>query len=562
VPSDPPRRSGDRPGSPGRRTRADGSAHGEPGAARPRRSRTTDRPGVSPDRASREPQRVAPDAASAARIYHGRPWQVAVAIAACLVLVVTGVAWRSVDSLQSSLASVRGLGLGDGEDGAVDILLVGTDSRTDAHGNPLSQRELDALRAGEEIANNTDTIILIRVPNDGRSATALSIPRDTYVEVPGIGMSKINAAYGATKALRAEELVQTDTDPDEVEAESTQAGREALIESVADLTGVTVDHYAEVGLLGFVLLTDAVGGVEVCLNAPVDEPLSGARFPAGRQTLQGSDALSFVRQRHDLPRGDLDRIVRQQVFMASLAQKVLSAKTLSNPSKVSQLTAAVQRSVVLDSDWDIMALATQLQGLAGGAVTFSTIPVQDINAMTDYGESVVQVDPDEVRDFVAELIGREPDGRETTSTPVPAPDIDPSTVTVDVANAGSVAGLASEVSYFLSAEGYGEGEVGNYTGSGVGTSTVFGADEDADETRAVAAALGGLKTASDPSLPSGTVRVVLAGDYTGPGSSSYTGSSTSASAAGADLIPAGGTPTPAPAAPPIDAGSDGPRCVN
>ncbi|MEU5842844.1 LCP family protein [Rhodococcus sp. NPDC047139] len=497
-------------------------------------------------------------------MYSGRPWQLVVAIAACLVLVVTGMAWRSIDSLRSSLASVRGLSLGDGEDGAVDILLVGTDSRTDAHGNPLSQRELDALRAGEEVANNTDTIILLRIPNDGRSATAMSIPRDTYVEVPEIGMSKINAAYGATKAIRRTELLEADADTSEaeLEAESTLSGREALIESVGNLTGVTVDHYAEIGLLGFVLLTDAVGGVDVCLNAPVDEPLSGAKFEAGVQTLDGSDALSFVRQRHDLPRGDLDRIVRQQVFMASLAQKVLSAKTLSNPSKVSQLTAAVQRSVVLDSDWDIMALATELQGLAGGDVKFATIPVQDINAMTDYGESLVQVDPDEVRDFVAELIGREPDGSETTSSEVPAPDIDPSAVTVDIANAGSVSGLASEVSVTLSAEGYLEGVVGNYTGSGVGTSTVFGADEDSDEVRAVAAELGGLDTASDPSLPSGTVRVVLAGDYTGPGSSSYSGSSTSDSDSDTELSPAGGTATPAPPGPPIDAGSDGPRCVN
>lgn len=497
------------------------------------------------------------------RVFTGRPAQIAVAVAACLVLVITGVAWRSVDSLQSSLASVRGLALGDGEDGAVDILLVGTDSRTDAHGNPLSQRELDALRAGEEVANNTDTIILIRVPNDGRSATALSIPRDTYVEVPDIGMSKINAAYGATKAARREELVEADADTTEevLEEESTQAGREALIESVADLTGVTVDHYAEVGLLGFVLLTDAVGGVDVCLNAPVDEPLSGARFDAGVQTLQGPDALSFVRQRHGLPRGDLDRIVRQQVFMASLAQKVLSAKTLSNPSKVGQLTAAVQRSVTLDSDWDIMALATQLQNLAGGDVTFSTIPVQDLNAITQYGESVVQVDPDEVRDFVAELIGQEPDGSEVETTTVPAPDIDPSTVTVDVSNAGSVSGLASLVSSTLSAEGFLEGEVGNYSGPGVGTTTVFGAEAESDETRAVAAALGGLETESDPSLPEGTVRVVLAGDYTGPGSSTYSGSSDTATSA-AGLSPAGASATPAPAAPPIDAGSTGPRCVN
>lgn len=560
MPPEPRRRTGGRPTQRGRRTRA-----GDPTAA-DGRYRREPRAGQSRRTPRREPPPPAATTPGSARVYSGRPWQIGVAIAACLVLVVTGVAWRSIDSLQSSLASVRGLALGNGEDGAVDILLVGTDSRTDAHGNPLSQRELDALRAGEEVANNTDTIVLIRVPNDGRSATAMSIPRDTYVEVPGIGMSKINAAYGATKAARRTELVEADADTSEteLEAESTQAGREALIESVADLTGVTVDHYAEVGLLGFVLLTDAVGGVEVCLNAPVDEPLSGAKFEAGVQTLEGSDALSFVRQRHNLPRGDLDRIVRQQVFMASLAQKVLNAKTLSNPTKVSQLTAAVQRSVTLDSDWDIMALATQLQGLAGGDVTFSTIPVRDINAMTDYGESVVQVDPDEVREFVAKLIGREPDGSETTSTEMPAPDIDPSTVTVDVANAGSVSGLASQVASALSDEGYVEGEVGNYTGSAVGTSTVFGADEDDDETRAVAAVLGGLDTASDPSLPSGTVRVVLAGDYTGPGSSAYSGSSPSTSESDADVgvSPADGTATPAPAAPPIDAGSDGPRCVN
>lgn len=524
-------------------------------ARRPRRSEQREQPAPS-------------GSTSAPRVFTGRPLQIVAAVAATLALVVTGVAWRSVDSLRSSLASVDGLALGGGEDGAVDILLVGTDSRTDAHGNPLTQRELDALRAGNEVANNTDTIILVRIPNDGRSATAMSIPRDTYVRVPDLGMSKINAAYGATKETTRLALVESGTEAAEAESEATKAGREALIESVADLTGVTVDHYVEVGLLGFVLLTDAVGGVDVCLNAAVDEPLSGSRFAAGEQTLEGPDALSFVRQRHDLPRGDLDRIVRQQVFMASLAQKVLSAKTLSNPSKVGQLTAAVQRSVTLDSDWDIMELATQLQGLAGGDVTFSTIPVQDINAMTDYGESVVQVDPDEVRDFAAGLVGDDRGGddrggdEDEETTTEPAPDIDPSTVTVDVANAGDVAGLASVVASALSSEGYVEGEVGNHTGTAVGSSVVFGADADSDETRAVAAALGGLDTATDSTLTGGTVRVVLAGDYAGPGSGSSTGSSSTSSTAPDNLTPAGGTATPAPAAPPIDAGSAGPRCIN
>src|SRR5699024_3601988 len=119
------------------------------------------------------------------------------------------------------------------------------------------------------------------------------------------GKLKSNGVYGAAKTARADQMAAEGADPVAVEKQSTKAGRDALITAVADLTGVTVDHYAEVGLLGFVLLTDAVGGVPVCLYAPVDDPFSGANFAAGVQTLDGADALSFVRQRHGLPRGDL-----------------------------------------------------------------------------------------------------------------------------------------------------------------------------------------------------------------------------------------------------------------
>lgn len=488
-----------------------------------------------------------------------RPARIAVSLAAILVLVITGLAWRSVDSLRSSLATVAGLGLGGVKDGAVDILLVGTDSRTDAHGNPLTQQEIDSLRAGDEIASNTDTIVLVRVPNDGRSATAISIPRDTYVKVPGIGMAKINSAYGSTKELERVRLVQEGRTEAEAEKDATQAGREALIESVANLTGITVDHYAEIGLLGFVLLTDAVGGVDVCLNAPVDEPLSGAHFPAGEQTLHGADALSFVRQRHGLLRGDLDRIVRQQVFMASLVHKVLSAKTLSDPGKLKRLSSAVQRSVVLDSDWDILGLATELQNLAGGKVQFGTIPVVDLNGMTDYGESVVQVNREAVRKYVASLAGLKMSDDDSSDTPSTAvPDIDPATVTVDVANNSSVSGLAARVSAALTAEGFRRGDVGNHSGTSVDESTVFAADADSAGARSVAAALGGLPIKKDKSVPGGTVRVVLSGDYSGAGSNS----ASAVTATDDGVRSAGTSPTPAPPGPPIDAGSTGPRCVN
>ncbi len=477
-----------------------------------------------------------------------RSAKVIIAVISVVVLLATGFAWRSVDSLLSNLETADGLGLGGGRDGAVDILMVGTDSRTDAHGNPLSADELASLRAGGDIASNTDTIVLIRVPNDGSSATAISIPRDSYVKVPGIGMTKINGAYGATKEGKRIEMVNAGKSDAEAETESTKAGRQALIKTVAELTGVTVDHYAEVGLLGFVLLTNAVGGVDVCLNEPVDEWMSGANFPAGEQTLNGSNALSFVRQRHDLPRGDLDRIVRQQVFMASLVHKVLSAKTLSNPTKLSELSNAITRSVVLDSDWDILKFARQLGDLAGGAVKFETIPVTDLNGESDEGESVVRVDPDAVRDYVATLAGE--DSKDSEST------VYRSSVTVDVANDSGIEGLATRVSDALTAKGYASGNVGNNTGKSVDSSRVLAAKSDDKGAKTVAEDLGDLPVSADSSVPAGKVRVVLATDYKGPGSSGYTGSTSTAESTSES------TGTPVPPAPPIDAGQNGPKCVN
>ena len=267
---------------------------------------------------------------------------VAVLVAATIV-VGTGVAWGKIRSFESGINHIFSDALGGGgEDGAIDILLVGMDSRTDAHGNPLSEEELATLRAGDDEATNTDTIILVRIPNNGKSATAISIPRDSYVEAPGIGKMKINGVYGSVHLEKLKKLVeQQGVDPAVAEPEATEAGREVLIKTVANLTGVTVDHYAEIGLLGFALITDALGGVNICLKDNVYEPLSGADFSAGWQKLDGPQALSFVRQRHDLPRGDLDRVVRQQVVMASLAHEVMSGKTLSSPATLGRLQDAI-----------------------------------------------------------------------------------------------------------------------------------------------------------------------------------------------------------------------------
>src|ERR1700748_2555734 len=215
-------------------------------------------------------------------------------VAAALTLAIvlgTGIAWSNVRSFEDGIFHMSAPSLGrGGDDGAIDILLVGLDSRTDAHGNPLSQQELETLRAGDDERTNTDTIILIRIPNNGKSATAISIPRDSYVSAPGLGKTKINGVYGQTREAKRTNLVKAGDSAQDAATQGTEAGREALIKTVADLTGVTVDHYAQIGLLVFAWIADALGGVDVCLKDAVYDPLSGADFPAGPQKLDGAEA--------------------------------------------------------------------------------------------------------------------------------------------------------------------------------------------------------------------------------------------------------------------------------
>jgi LCP family protein required for cell wall assembly len=476
-------------------------------------------------------------------------------VAAVAVVLVTGVAWSKVRSFEDGIYHVFAPSLGHGgDDGAIDILLVGMDSRTDAHGNPLSPQELASLRAGDETATNTDTIILVRIPDNGKSATAISIPRDTYVSAPGMGKTKINGVYGQTKEEKRVSLVESGVAPDEAEREATEAGREALIKTVADLTGVTVDHYAEIGLLGFSLITDALGGVNVCLKEPVYEPLSGADFPAGWQKLNGPQALSFVRQRHELPRGDLDRVVRQQVVMASLAHQVISGKTLSSPATMNKLQQAIQRSVVLSSGWDIMDFVNQLQKLAGGKIAFATIPVLDESGWSDDGmHSVVRVDPHQVQEWVAGLLQDQAKGKTEELAYTPAK------TSASVLNDTDINGLAASVSEVLTAKGFTTGMVGNNDAAHVSTSQVQAAKSDDLGAKAVAKELGGLPVIANASVPQGTVRVVLANDYTGPGSGLGDGPATMAANSSHPGPADNNAPPPSPI---LTAGSAHPECVN
>ncbi|MQA61484.1 MAG: LytR family transcriptional regulator [Actinophytocola sp.] len=444
-------------------------------------------------------------------------------LVAALVLSMSGYVWATMQGLVSGLVVADVIDKGGGEelpaDGARDIMLVGLDSRTDANGKPLSKAMLKELRAGKNDGElNTDTLILLHIPNDGSKAVAISLPRDSYVDIPGFGQHKINSAYARGKAAERQRL-QADgvTDTTEVEQRSNQEGAKTLLATVEALTGRTIDNFASINLMGFYDITKAIGGIDVCLNNAVSEIKSHADFPAGRQTISGADALAFVRQRHGLPRGDLDRVVRQQVFMAGLARKTLSAGTLSNPGKLNDLMDSIKKSVVLNKGWDIVDFARQMSGLTGGQIQFNTIPVGSLALRTPEDGAAVEVDPAEVRRFIAELSG------EQTSDKAAGGDEDPAQITVNVLNAAGVDGLAATVSDDLVNEGFTQGRVDNAEARQI--TVVRHAPDEESKAKAVAAALGSnIATEPDSALASGEVTVLLGSDFSANGAMAGGGS--------------------------------------
>ena len=303
-------------------------------------------------------------------------------------------------------------------------LLVGLDSRTDASGNPLPPELLAALRAGvDEGQLHTDTIILLHVPAgpDAR-AVAISIPRDSFVTLAdGSGPHKINSAYGRATDVAKAALQKQGVTGAELDRRSRDAGRRALVETVEKFTRLPVDHYAEINLAGFVEMTEAIGGVPVCLRRPEREVRSGVDLPAGPQTVRGSDALAFVRQRHGLEDGDFDRIARQQAFLAGMASRMLSTGTLSDPGAVRRLVDAVTRNVVLDRGWDLDRLVVQFGRMSGGDIRFVTIPTGTPALETPVDGIAVQVDTAEVRAFVRDTIAATDTAAAPTSSPPTSP---------------------------------------------------------------------------------------------------------------------------------------------
>jgi LCP family protein required for cell wall assembly len=345
-------------------------------------------------------------------------------VLALAVLVSSGWAWWTWHGFTSDIKRVDAVGNSrpandiDGTD--QNILIVGNDDRDTATDAELAQ--LGTTRDGGSL--NTDTMMVMHVPGDGRKATVIAIPRDSYVAIPGHGMNKINSAYalGSQKGDKA-------------------AGARLAVQTVQDVTGLTIDHFVQVDLIGFYRISNAIGGVQVNLCAPAKEANSGINLPAGVSTIKGTQALAFVRQRYNFPDGlgDLDRIHRQQYFLSAVFRKLSSAGVLLNPFKLQNLLKAVSTSLSMDKSLDPLKLAEQMQNLSAGNLAFTTIPTDGF-ASEDVG-SVVVVHPADVRQKVAQLVAQT--NRAPSAGASAGRTVAPASVTVDVRNSAGATGVAT-----------------------------------------------------------------------------------------------------------------------
>ena len=246
-----------------------------------------------------------------------------------------------------------------GEEPAVNILVLGTDSRTSA--SYPSQ--------WKEGAQRTDAIMIVQVSGDRKTVSVMSIPRDSWVEIPGHGQGKINAAY-------------------------SYGGPSLTIHTVENLTGIHIDHFAVANFESFVALTDEIGGVRVNLKTP--QTLAGKELGAGAQVLNGQQALAYTRERSSLPNGDFDRVKRQQTWMRSIVSRVLTNGTLSSPTALYSFLKTASRTVAVDESFTLnqmQSLALETRHLHSNDIAFMTVPTAGTGTSAD-GQSIVTLDAD------------------------------------------------------------------------------------------------------------------------------------------------------------------------
>ncbi len=285
------------------------------------------------------------------------------------LLLVLILAWGGflVWDANSNIGRVSAL-TGSADTPGTTYLLAGSDSRADG-----------AVQDGFEGSERADSIMLVNVAPNGQ-AVALSIPRDTYAEIPGVGWDKINASYA-------------------------YGGPQLLVETVEKLTGLTVDHFVQIGMGAVPDMVDAVGGVELCYDHDANDEYSGLNWTAGCHTVDGTTALQFSRMRYQDPEGDIGRTKRQRQVISKVVSAAASPATLINPARTLKVERAGSKSFTVDEDSSIFTVGSLVLALrsASSEELMGVPPIESLDYTTSAGASAVLLRDETAPDFFEKL---------------------------------------------------------------------------------------------------------------------------------------------------------------
>ena len=238
-----------------------------------------------------------------------------------------------------------------------NYLIVGSDSR-----EGMSAQDKKDLHTGSASGKRTDSMMILHVGSNG--STVISLPRDSWVTIPAFKGSETGRQYPASQ--------------NKLNAAYSMDGAPLLVRTVEYNTGLKIDHYAEIGFGGFAKIVDAVGGVEMNLPQAIKDEKSGADLKAGKQTLDGTQALAFVRTRYALAQSDLDRTKNQQKFLSALANQTATPSTLLNPFKLYPVMGAGLDTLIVDKDmglWNVGRMFFAMKDIQGGEGKQMNMPI-------------------------------------------------------------------------------------------------------------------------------------------------------------------------------------------
>ncbi|MER6100623.1 LCP family protein [Streptomyces sp. NPDC001728] len=386
----------------------------------------------------------------------------------------------------------------------MNVLVVGTDGR-----DRITPEEKAKYRLGGAPCHCTDTVMLVHISEDRERASVVSLPRDSYAEMPehtDLTTGKKHHAH-----------------PVKLNAAYAEGGPALTVRTVESMTGVKIDHYLEVDFTSFMRTVDAVGGVQICTTRPLKDSYTGLDLPAGTHELDGGQALQYVRSRHIDGAADIGRMQRQQRFLAALIERTTSGGVLLNPVRFREVATTLLSSVRADEEFgtdQLLALAKAMHGFTPASSEFVSVPIGDMSFPVKGIGSTVKWDAAKAQKLFQALRDDRPLAAAGPASSSKAPkavvvDVAPRTVRVQVYNGTRTDGLGRKVDDALRGTGF-DTTRSPMTGAGQERArTLIEYDPRWDRSaKSLAAALPGAELRAVAGR-GGTLRVTAGADYKG-----------------------------------------------